>query len=195
MRKLVLQMQSSLDGFVAASDGDTSWMEWSWGPNWTWPKSLQQYHIDTVTSADEVLLSSAMAEEGFIDHWTTIAKDTDNPASVFAAAIAKAHKTIFSHAPFTVRWNNTDVATKDLTQQVAMLKNQPGKNIIAFGGVRFATALLEQGLVDEVHLISNPVSLGDGQTIFNTGELMRFSLLNAASYSNGIVVLQYMPRV
>jgi dihydrofolate reductase len=195
MRKLILQMQSSLDGFVASSDGDTSWMEWSWGPNWTWPKSLQKYHIDTVTSADEVLLSNAMAEEGFIDHWTTISKDTDNPAHVFAAAIASAHKTIFSHAPFTVRWDNTSVATKDLAQEVAMLKSQPGKNIIAFGGVRFATALLEHRLVDEVHLISNPVSLSDGLTIFNTSEMMRFSLLNAVSHSNGIVVLHYTPRI
>jgi dihydrofolate reductase len=195
MRKLILQMQSSLDGFIASSDGNTSWMEWNWGPNWTWPKSLQQYHTDIVTSADEVLLSSVMAEEGFIDHWANIAKEIDNPASVFAAAIANAHKTIFSHTPYAVRWDNTNIAAKDLVQEVAMLKSHRGKNIIAFGGVRFATALLKHGLVDEMHLISNPVSLGDGLSIFKTGEPMRFSLLNAVSHSNSIVVLRYTPRI
>lgn len=192
MRKLILQMQTSLDGFVADIDGDTSWMMWSWGPDWTWPAGLQQYHTKTTSSADEVLLSDVLARQGFIDHWASVAKKAGDPQATFAAALTEAHKTIFSESLTSLPWNNADLATHDLAREVANLKKAPGKNIIAFGGVRFGTSLLKEGLVDELHLIVNPTALGEGLTILNIGKPLSLSCIDATRFED-MVVLRYKP--
>lgn len=194
MRKLILQMQSSIDGYVADQNGSVDWMQWNWGPEWTWPKALQEYHTETVSSADEVLLSGAMTAEGFIDHWAEVARDLSNPEARFATAITRAHKTIFSLSPFSSHWANTNVATRDLASEVAALKSRPGKNIIAFGGAGFAASLLRENLVDELHLVVNPVTLGAGLVIFDIGRRINFSLLGAIEHDSGLVVLRYAAK-
>ncbi len=194
MRKLILQMQTSLDGFVASTDGNLDWARWSYGPEWTWGKELQAYHIDTTASADCVVLSDKMAQEGFIAHWNEMARHTENPESLFARNIAAARKVVFSRhllepAP---DWTQTEITHDDLAEAITKLKRQPGKNIIAFGGVRFASALLAAGLVDEFHFIINPVALGAGHNIFAANEKSyRLQLIDATAYSDGIVVMRY----
>ena len=192
MRKLILQMQTSVDMYVGASDGNASWMNWSWGDDWTWDAKLQQYHIDTTASADCVLVSNRMAEEGFIDHWAAMARRSDNPQSAFAKNITKAHKVIFSRDTPEVRWANASAATGDLTSAVNALKKAPGQNLITFGGAGFARALIAADLVDEFHFIVNPAVLGKGEPIL-TGSpgTMKLELISSKAYSDGMVVLQY----
>lgn len=192
MRKLILQMQTSLDMFVGAEDGDTSWMQWSWGDNWTWDADLQQYHIDTTASADCILLSDRMAQEGFINHWAAMAQRADNPQSAFAQNITAAQKVIFGDSVDEAKWDNSVLADGDLTSTVHNLKQAPGKNLIAFGGAGFAASLIAANLVDEFHLIVNPTVLGNGLSIFSsTPSAMSLELLSATTYSDGIVVLRY----
>lgn len=194
MGKLILQMQTSLDGFVADKNGDTSWMRWSWGPEWTWPKGLQKYHTEIISSADEVLLSDVLARQGFIDHWASVAKRADDPQAEFASALTKAHKTIFSQSLGSVSWPNADLATFNLARQVTTIKAAQGKNSIAFGGATFATSLLKEGLVDELHLVVNPVAIGEGLTILNIGKPFSLSLIEVAHFDD-MVVLRYKPII
>ncbi len=192
MRKLILQMQTSIDMYVGATDGDASWMNWSWGDDWTWDAKLQKYHIDTTASADCVLVSNRMAHEGFIDHWAAMAQRSDNPQSAFAKNITKAHKVIFSHDTPEVHWSNASAATGDMVSAVNALKKAPGKNLIAFGGAGFARSLIAADLVDEFHFIVNPVVLGEGLSIL-TGSpgKMKLELMSSEAYAGGVVVLRY----
>jgi len=192
MRKLILQMQTSVDMYVGAADGDTSWMVWSWGDDWTWDAKLRQYHIDTTASADCVLVSNRMAQEGFIDHWAAMAQRPDNPQSAFAENITKAHKVLFSHDTPEVRWPNASAAAGDMVSAVNALKKAPGKNLITFGGAGFAKALIAADLVDEFHFIVNPTILGKGSPIL-TGSpgKMKLELMGSEAYSDGMVVLRY----
>jgi dihydrofolate reductase len=195
MRKLILQMQTSIDMFVGDNDGDTSWMKWHWNPDWTWSAGLQQYHIDTTASADCILLSDKMAEEGFIDHWGAMAKQTDNPESAFARNITNAQKVIFGTSLKTARWKNSTIANGELVSAVRDVKQAPGKNLLAFGGARFASSLINADLVDEFHLIVNPTILGSGLPIFSTIPSARdLTLLSATSYPVEVVVLQYAKK-
>lgn len=191
MRKLILQMQTSLDMFVGAKDG-TDWMVWGFGDDWTWDEDLRQYHIDTTASADTVLLSNRMAQEGFIDHWAAMAERSDNPQHAFARNITRAQKVICSHTTPEIRWSNAVAGDGDLVTTVNELKQQPGKNIIVFGGAGFAASLIAAGLVDEFHFITNPVILGDGLSIFpETVVPFHFTHLQTTSYSQGITVSQW----
>lgn len=142
-------------------------MVWNYGEAWTWDPALQAYHTALIATADDVLLSRKMAEEGFIGHWERMAANTANPQSVFAGHIRDARKVVFTHTLDRVDWPNTVLATGDLIEEVNALKRQQGKNLIVFGGVSFVAALISAGLIDEYHLIINPAVIGRGMPIFD----------------------------
>ncbi|MCU1349230.1 MAG: hypothetical protein JWO56_2260, partial [Acidobacteria bacterium] len=72
------------------------------------------------------------------------------------------------------------------------LRGGRGKDILAFGGAGFASALIEHDLVDEYQLIVNPTVLGSGLPIFaDRGRPLDLSLVSSESYGDGIVVLAY----
>jgi dihydrofolate reductase len=194
-RDLILQMQVSVDGYVAGAGGELDWLVWSWGPDWTWDDRLKAYHERTVASADCIVLSGRMAEGGFIDHWAAVAADRDSPQRGFASGIASARKLVFSTSALEPRWPNTTFATGALVDEVTALKRGPGKNVLAFGGAGFASSLIERDLVDEYQLIVNPTVLGSGLPIF--GDLRRrldLLLVGSEGYGDGIVVLTYRRR-
>ena len=195
MRKLILQVQMSVDGYMADKNGNTDWMVWNWGEEWNWDGELRTYHNDLTASVDCLLLSRKMAEEGFIHHWALMAEKHDNPQSGFAKKITEAQKVVFTKTLNQSAWEHTVLAKGDLIEEVNTLKKTPGRNIIAYGGATFASSLIQSGLVDEFHLIMNPSALGSGLSIFNERRSpLNLSLLHSTSYTGGIVVLQYMSK-
>ncbi len=73
MRRVVLQMQMSVDGFIDAERGDLDWQVWNWAGPPTWDQPLIEEFNATVAAADTVLLSRPMIEGGYLDHWTAAA--------------------------------------------------------------------------------------------------------------------------
>ncbi len=195
MRKLKLQIQTSIDGYIADVNGKTDWMVWNWGPEWTWDHQLRNYFNDLKASIDCVLLSRKMAVEGFIHHWAEIAKDSNNPQSGFAKNITKAKKIVFTKTLSKSEWPNTELATGDLVTEINQLKNQSGKDIIVYGGAAFVSALIQAGLIDEYHLFVNPTILGNGKAIFRSLEdKQNLSLVKSISFECDVAVLCYRPK-
>ena len=195
MRKLILQVQMSVDGYMADINGNTDWMVWNWGEEWKWDGELRTYHNDLTASVDCILLSRKMAEEGFIQHWAMMAEKHDNPQSGFARKVTEAQKVVFTKTLNTSVWEHTVLAKGDLLEEVNTLKNTTGRNIIAYGGATFAASLIQSGLVDELHLIMNPSALGSGLSPFHERRSpLNLSFLHSTSYTCGIVVLQYMSK-
>jgi len=193
MKKLKLQMQLSVDGFVSSGNGKSSdWMVWDFGENWAWDKDLQEYHTSLTASIDTVLLSRKMAEGGFIDHWADMAVNTNSPQSAFARNITHARKVVVTQKLDKSIWNNTELAKGDLVTEVNKLKAQSGKDIIVYGGAGFVSALIKERLIDEYHLVINPAILGYGVPIFNEiSSRQDLQLISAKSYDKGMVVLIY----
>src|SRR4051812_1475172 len=73
MRKLILQMQMSVDGFVG-SDAVGDWQLWDWGNDNRWDAALKREFNQFFQSVDTILLSRPMAEEGYLSHWGNAAK-------------------------------------------------------------------------------------------------------------------------
>lgn len=195
MRKIKLQMQLSLDGYVADVNGQTDWMVWNWGNDWNWDDRLKRYFNDLTASIDCVLLSRKMAEEGFIAHWAKVAGNPNDPQSTFAKAITDVHKVVFSKTFGKSRWKNTDIAKGDLASEINRLKNQQGKDMIVYGGASFVSSLIQARLIDEFHLFVNPAVLGDGIAIFKEVEKRQnLKLKHATGFDCGIAVLCYEPE-
>jgi dihydrofolate reductase len=91
-------------------------------------------------------------------------------------------------------WPESRIASGDLADEIAKLKSEPGKDMIAWGGATFAQSLTRLGLVDEYRLVLQPVALGDGLPLFDglTAPL-RLELVDAQTYNTGSALHIYRP--
>lgn len=192
MRRLIVQMQMSVDGFVASDPPDLDWTVWDWGPDCPWDTVLQRDFNSVYDSVDMILLSRVMIEEGFLDHWTAAAGEhPDDALYAFARRIVEIEKVVGSGKLADAPSPSTRIVRGPLAEEVAALKAEPGDDIICFGGVRFVTALLAQGLVDELQLFVNPTAVHSGRSIFD--HVLRLRLADSKAYDCGIVVNRYAP--
>jgi dihydrofolate reductase len=191
MRRLILQMQASVDGYVAAEDPSMRWTLWDWMGACPWDPRLKLRFNEILAGIDTVLLSGPMAD-GYIRHWTGISRrHAGDPDYAFASRIVAAHKRVVSRSVDRLAHPRTKIVRGPLAQEVQDLKGESGADIICFGGVRFASALLVAGLVDELQLFVNPWAIGAGRSIFTGAR--RMDCVGAEWFECGIVVQRYRP--
>jgi len=183
MRKLKLQMNMTLDGFVGDLKGQLNWMLPEVDEN-----QIQYLHKLT-NSIDTIILGRVMATEG-IPYWESVAKSkSKNEEVAYANLFVKTPKIIFSKTLKKFEGENTSIEKGNLKKAIAELKSESGKDIMVYGGARFVSSLIEQNLIDELHLFIHPVAIGSGLTIFN--KKSKFELVKSETYNNGIVLHQY----
>ncbi|MBZ9756229.1 dihydrofolate reductase family protein [Mesorhizobium sp. ESP6-5] len=193
MKKLILQMQMSVDGFVGANENHP-WQLWGWGDDIGWDEELKRDFNAVFAGIDTILLSRKMAEEGYLTHWGNAArKYPADPFYAFAQRIVEARKVVPSDRLETSRWERTTVVSGDLPREVNALKAGEGGDMAVFGGAGFASALIAAGLVDEFQLFVNPAVLGAGRRIFDQGGFRNLLLLGSKAYACGMVVSRYAP--
>ena len=184
MRKLKLQVQLTVDGFIAGPNGEMDWMVWDWD------NELKQYVEEITEPIDCIVLGRKLAQ-GFIPHWAA------NPELEGALKINSTKKVVFTKTldksdPAVLNWENTDLAKGDLAEEIIKLKKQDGKDIIAYGGAAFVSALIQHDLIDEYHLFVNPTAIGVGMSIFKElKSYLNLTLVKSKSYQCGITVVYY----
>jgi len=188
MRKLKLQVQVSLDGYVAGPNGEMDWMTWNMSDN-----VLEQI-MEITHSVDSILMGRKMAA-GFISHWTNVVSNPQDPSHSFGEIMINTPKVVFTKTLTRSEWDNTTLATGEIKEEVNKLKNQNGKDIIVYGGAGFVSSLIKESLIDEYHLFVNPAAIGSGLPIFRElGRTQQFSLIKCIPSDSGIVVLVYKPK-
>ncbi len=183
MRKLKLQVQISVDGFIGAANGEMDWLVWNWDDK------LETYVNALTDSVDTILLGRKMTE-GFISHWSNV--KPNDPSYPFAKKMLEKPKIVFTKTLNKSEWENTVLAKGDLAEEINKLKNQNGKDMIVYGGATFDSSLIEAGLIDEFYLFVNPAALGNGLSIFKSRQNLK--LMNSISFDCGIVLLHYEPK-
>ena len=196
MRKLILQMQMSVDGYVSPANGNLDWQVWGWVDRWAWDDKLKAYFNAVFEGVDTILLSRKIVEEGYLDHWGRAAKNYPaNPQFAFAQKVVDAQKVVLSDKLEASRWERTVIARGGLAEEVNALKREEGKDILVIGGVGFASSLVNEGLVDEFQFFVNPMAVGAGRSVFHDqrkGHKLR--LLGSVGYECGVVVNRYAPQ-
>ena len=190
MRKLKLQMQMSIDGFVSTGPNDEQhWVTWAW-------EEIRPHVLGLFDTADTILIGRKLAVD-YIPYWQEVNTRPDDPMYEVAQRIVAAKKIVFTKTldkadPVTNGWGNTELAKGELTEEVKKLKEQSGKDLIVYGGNSFVSALIKENLVDDFHLFVNPVALGHGEPIFNQLEnFKQLKLKKSIVYDCGIVMLNY----
>jgi dihydrofolate reductase len=179
MRKVVVQMTMSLDGFVAPASG----AEDHRAPE---DPVLKQAKLDWLRDAGTHAMGRVTYQE-MAQHW---------PASSdpYAAPMNDLPKVVFSTTLEEADWRDSRVARGDLAAEIAALRAEPGGDIIAWGGASFVQSLSRAGLVDEYRLVINPVALGGGLPLFKDLPVpVRLRLVQATTYETGAVLHVYRP--
>lgn len=187
IRKLKLQMQISVDGYVAGPNGEMDWMVWDWDDE------LKKYVEQLTATIDTILLGRKMVD-GFVSHWANVIKQPQDPEFTSGKKMMDTPKVVFSKTLKESHWENTDIATGVLEDEINRLKNQNGKDIIVYVGASFVSSLIQETLIDEFHLFVNPALLGYGKTIFkDVKSKEKLTLVNSIPFDCGIVLLHYEP--
>lgn len=188
MRKLKLQMQLSVNGFVGGPNGELDWMTWNWDDE------MKKYVGDLTNSFDTILLGRKMTD-GFISHWTNIVKNQpDSPEYSSAKIFVDTPKIVFSKTLTNSEWENTVLAKGDINNEIRSLKEKNGKDLIVYGGANFVSSLIKNNLIDEYYLFVNPTAIGKGLSIFSSlNENFKLNLVENKSFDCGIVLNHYQP--
>ena len=185
MRKLKLQMQMSLDGFVSTGpNDDQTWVTWA-------IDEIKGYVLELLDSADTILIGRKLAID-YIPYWQDVFAKPEHPMHDIATRIVSTRKVVFTKTLKESQWENTKVANEDLAYEINRLKSQPGKDLIVYGGSSFVANLIRERLIDEFHFFVNPVVLGRGVSVFEElDEFQQLKLNQSIVYNCGIVMLEY----
>ncbi|RFM30447.1 dihydrofolate reductase family protein [Deminuibacter soli] len=194
MRKLIMKMSVSVDGFAGGPNGEKDWVF----------KSSDEHSrawLVEHTRQAGLIIMGRKSFEMMAPYWVTahgpLAEAMNEiPKAVFTqngfAGVSFPDK---EQTPATASWAGAKVLDGDLAESIKALKAQPGKPIIAMAGAGFMRNLIATGLVDEYHLVTHPVLLGAGEPVF-TGldKPLHLKLADVKSFPGGIVVHMYQPE-
>ena len=194
MRVLVSEFMS-LDGVVQAPGGkeeDTSggFRHGGWSFEYFDPEVMGAV-VDEYAQRSEVLLQGRRTYEVSAAAWPERSGDP------FSDWINGAQKYVVSDtlSESDLNWAPTTIIRPaELVEQVAALREQPGGDIYVYGSLTLVQALLKEGLVDELVLMIEPITLGGGKTLFpSDGEARKFELISAQTATTGVQICRYQP--
>jgi dihydrofolate reductase len=179
MRRLVLVMITSLDGFIAGPDGHLDWMI---SPD----PEREAEHLQFLGSVDTILVGHGVYRD-MVGYWPTA-------TGALADRINATPKLVVSTTPEELAWQNAEqlLVDDDLPGAIADLKATSGQDIVLYGGVRLAQSMARDDLIDEYRLAVTPVALGEGHPLFTAGAPRRaLSLREAQPFSSGVLLASY----
>jgi dihydrofolate reductase len=186
MRRLILHMSVSLDGFVARPDGVIDWFA---KPDARTPAHGDRRHRANLELLGQIglIVLGRGAYQDMVRGWP----GSDNPMAVLMNTLPKI---VFSATLPDVEWSNATLTRGAIEDEIPALKREPGNDIICFGGARFAHALAAARLIDEYRLTIQPVALGTGLPLLHgLPEPQRLDLVSATAYTDGSVTHEYTP--
>jgi dihydrofolate reductase len=194
MRKLKLQVQITVDGYVGGPGGDLDWRTWDWDDK------LKAFAYPLRDNCDTILIGRKMAEV-FIPHFeetvnnNSIEKNIDTELDekfTYAQKMVTMPKIVFSKTRKSFEGKNVSVENGDFVTAIKNLKSKEGKDMIVYGGAGFVSSLIKESLIDEFNFFVNPIMISKGLRIFDLLEQrQKLSLVSAHGYECGISVLVF----
>jgi dihydrofolate reductase len=182
MRKVIYSMTVSLDGFIAGPDGEIDWS----APD----EELHRFHNQQTQEIGAHLCGRRLYET--MVYWETA---DENPSATefeleFAGIWQRLPKIVFSKTLEKVE-GNARLVRDGVAEEVAKLKEQPGKDL-AVGGAGLASTLIKLGLIDEYQLFVSPVVLGGGTPYFPVlEERIDLELVETRTFGSRVVYVRY----
>ena len=189
MRKLILSMHTSLDGFVAGPNGEMDWI--------LVDDELFDYANRLTEQADMALYGRATYQL-MESYWPT-AGDKPNASKhdiEHSSWYKKTKKVVVSNSMKGKNIENIRIIADNLQEEIQKLKQEPGKNIQIFGSLSAAHSLMQHNLIDEYWLFVNPILLGTGIPLFKKiSDKINLKLVETHACGSGVLVAHYIKKI
>src|SRR5947209_4243367 len=189
MRKLIVSEFVSLDGVIQAPGGKDEDRDGGFEHGgWTipyWHDDIGQTFGALMQGVDAFLLG----RRTYVTH--AEAFEPMPAGDFFGDMMNSPKKYVVSRTLTKPIWRNTTIIRDNVIELVRALKAEPGKNILTDGSSQLVHALLANDLVDELHLLVYPLTLGSGKRVLPEGLHSKFTLTSATPFPTGVVALHY----
>lgn len=187
MKQVILQEFVSIDGLAAAQNGSVDFVPSANRGD----QSLGQHQVEFMELIDTILLGR-ITYEMFAGYWPNASTRDDKE---LAEKINSTPKVVFSRtlhrAPWG-KWDNVRIVNTKPAEEVAKLRDGSGKDMVIWGSLSLAQALMNAGQIDQYQFIVCPVVLGNGRPLFpERNGLHDMTLLTSRSFDRGSVLLSY----
>ena len=184
MRKLIVFNHISLDGYFVDANGDMSWAKAD-------PQDAEwNAFVAENASGGGMLVFGRITYEMMAGFWPTPAAIQMMPA--VAEGMNSMPKVVFSRTLDKASWNNTKLVKDDMAGEIRKMKKEPGDGMVIMGSGTIVSQLAQERLIDEYHVVVNPIVLGKGRTMFDgVKEKLSLKLTKTRAFGNGKVFVCY----
>lgn len=185
MRKVILLMHASIDGFIAGLQGEMDWIAFD--------EELADY-VGNLTHDADAVMYGRVTFQMMESYWPTAGESSAATKHDIEHAnwVNKALKIVFSKSLEKTDWHNTSIFRDIMPEKISIMKNEPGKNILLIGSASIAHSFMQHDLIDEYWININPIVLGEGIPLFkNISHRTKLTLVQSKRFDCGVVGLQY----
>jgi dihydrofolate reductase len=184
MRKVVVTEFMTLDGVIEDPGGAEGFKYGGWSMRY-WSDDIGAFKLDELFASDAQLLGR-VTYEGFAVAWPG-----QSDAAGFADRMNGMPKYVVSTTLKDATWNNSQIISANVAEEVAKLKQQDGGDILIAGSADLIHFLRQHNLIDRYQLLIYPVVLGEGKRLFKDGIDSSLKLVETRPYDSGVVLVRY----
>ena len=185
MRNLIFFMHTSIDGFVAGTNGEMDWINVD--------EEMFDF-IATMTAGADTALYGRVTYEMMQSYWPKAGEKSNATKHDIEHSnwYNNVSKVVLSKTMHETGVGNTRIIRDQLSDNINKLKQQEGKNILIFGSPRASQSLLNDGLIDGFWLFVNPIILGKGMPLFkDITRTTKLRLVESKTFGCGVIALHY----
>lgn len=189
MRKIIVTMWVTLDGFIAGPNQEMDWV------GQFYDEAMGKYETDMVYACDTLLLGR-VTYQSFAGSWPHVpaSPTASEGEKEYARRVNAMHKVVLSKTLASADWNNSQVLSEITPEALTKLKEEPGQDIAIYGSASIVQQLTKLGLIDEYQLLVHPIVLGGGKALFgNISNKVNLELIQTRAHPSGVVILTYRP--
>ena len=185
MRKIVLYMMITIDGFISGPDEGVEYFE---------PTVEEHLFANKAFASVDGVVFGRTIYQGFISYWDTLdlTLEVGREAEIeFAKIFRKLHRVVVSRT-LTQIGEHTDLIKDNLADRIGLIKQQVGRDYLLVCGPELLATLMADKLVDELMLLVMPKVLGRGKALFGQMQVKpKLNLLSLKRFESGSVLHHY----
>ncbi len=194
MRKIITITFVTLDGVMQAPGGNDEDREdgfkyGGWQIDWNEKDPIAEEFMTQIMSGPFDLLLGRKTYDIWKGYWP---KYKDEPQ--VGQPFDRATKYVVAHQSIDLSWDNSKLITGDVVEELKKLKQTDGPDLHVWGSSKLIQTLLQNHLIDQMIILTYPITIGTGKRLFADGTLpQRFKQVDAKISNTGVVIATYAP--